>query len=135
MRKLLILLALTATAAVAAPATAEPQSYRLSQAEIDATVAEASHRPETPALLPPQQGLFLPNLPAGGSMPSVRDKSPHGVAGFSVSSDGGYSLFSATSVPIGEDSFASFAFSYSRQPGYYYLPYGSTLPYAARPRY
>ena len=55
------------------------------------------------------------------------DRKVHGTAGFAVSSDGGFALFSSTAVPIGEDSFASFSFSYSRIPESAYLPYGRVL--------
>ena len=114
----------------AAPALAEPQAYRLSQAEIDATVAASSYRPETSSLLPQVMAppLSLPNLPPAGDLLPLTDRRPHGVAGIAVSSDGGFALFSSTAVPIGQDSFASFSFSYSRIPTLGYLPYGQLLP-------
>jgi hypothetical protein len=119
----------------AGPALAEPQAYRLSQAEIDATIAAASYRHETPALLPPLQAtpllatpLSLPNLPPAGDLPMTPDRKAHGTAGFAVSSDGGFALFGSTAVPIGETSYASFSFSYSRIPQGYFLPYGGLSP-------
>jgi hypothetical protein len=126
----------------AAPALAEPQAYRLSQAEIDATIAAASHRAETSSLLPQVMAppLSLPNLPPAGDLPMLEDRKPHGVAGFAVSSDGGFALFGSTAVPIGQDSFASFSFSYSRIPtygfgyGYGYAPYSQQLLPPAMPR-
>lgn len=136
---------------IAAPAAAQatgdaPQSYRLSQAEIDATVAAASYRAESAALLPTRQvpaaPLALPHLPPAGDLPLVSDRKPHGVAGFAVDSQGGYALFSSTAVPIGEESYASFSFSYSRMPGYNLGPYGgnyslydSQLPIRQRDRF
>lgn len=113
----------------AGPALAEPQSYRLSQAEIDATIAAASHRAETSSRLPfaPAAPLSLPNLPPAGAFPMTSDRKIHGAAGISVDSLGGYSVFSSTAVPIGEDSYASFSFNYSRIPGGAYLPYNGYL--------
>jgi hypothetical protein len=139
MKSLWLLLALVAVPVSVPAAAAEPQAYRLSQAEIDATIAAASHRPETNALLPAAP-LSLPNLPPPGSFPLNSDRRVHGEAGFAVSSDGGYALFSSTAVPIGEESFASFSFSYSRIPGYGYgygngyLPFGQQLLPLAMPR-
>jgi hypothetical protein len=122
----------------AAPALAEPQAYRLSQAEIDATLAAASYRPETSSLLPQAMTppMSLPHLPPAGDLPPLIDRTPHGVAGIAVSSDGGFALFSSTAVPIGQESMASFSFSYSRMPGYGYgyLPYGQQLLPPAMPR-
>lgn len=114
---------------LAGPALAEPQAYRLSQAEIDATIAAASYRNETSALLPqaPLVPLSLPNLPPAGDLPMAPDRKIHGTAGFAVSSDGGFALFSSTAVPIGEESYASFSFSYSRIPERAYLPYNGYL--------
>jgi hypothetical protein len=129
--KHLALLPLLATA----PALAEPQAYRLSQAEIDATVAAASHRPETASLLPPLLAtpLSLPNLPPPGiDVPVSGDRQVHGTAGFAVSSDGGFALFGSTAVPIGQDSFASFSFSYSRIPQGYLLGLPPVMPYVRR---
>ena len=120
---------------IAGPALAEPQAYRLSQAEIDATIAAASYRNESPALLPqapllsqtPVAPLSLPNLPPAGELQMAPDRKMHGTAGFAVSSDGGYAVFGSTAVPIGENSFASFSFSYSRIPEQAYLPYNGYL--------
>jgi hypothetical protein len=137
MKSLWLLLALVTVPASVPAAAAEPQAYRLSQAEIDATIAAASHRPETNALLP-LAPLSLPNLPPPGNFPMTSDRRVHGEAGFAVSSDGGFALFSSTAVPIGQDSFASFSFSYNRIPGYGYgygyLPYGQQLLPPAMPR-
>lgn len=118
----------------AAPVVAEPQAYRLSQAEIDATIADASYRNETQALLPMPAApllatpLSLPNLPPAGDLPVLRDRKVHGTAGIAVSSDGGFALFGSTAVPIGQESFASFSFSYNRIPQGYFLPYGGLSP-------
>jgi hypothetical protein len=119
----------------AGPAIAEPQAYRLSQAEIDATIAAASYRHESQALLPPMPAtpllatpLSLPNLPPADDFPMAPDRKVHGTAGFAVSSDGGYALFGSAAVPIGETSYASFSFSYSRIPQGYFLPYGGLSP-------
>lgn len=123
-------LALLLPLLAAVPALAEPQAYRLSQAEIDATIAAASHRAETSSLLPQVMAppLSLPNLPPAGDLPVLEDRKPHGVASIAVSSDGGFALFSSTAVPLGENSYASFSFGYSRMPGYGY-GYGNGFGY------
>lgn len=138
MKRLVLLLPLLSVA----PALAEPQAYRLSQAEIDATIAAASHRAETSSLLPQVMAppLSLPNLPPASDLPLLEDRKPHGVAGFAVSSDGGFALFGSTAVPIGDNSFASFSFSYNRIPTYGYgfgngySPYSQQLLPPAMPR-
>lgn len=111
----------------ATPALAQTQAYRLSQAEIDATVAAASYKAETSSLLPQVAAapLSLPHLPpAGIDVPVSGDRRVHGTAGFAVSSDGGFALFGSTAVPLGEESWLSLSYSYSRIPNSYLLPYG-----------
>ncbi len=140
-------LRIIAAAALAAlltgTAAAEEQIYRLSAAEREATIAAASNRAETPALLPAPDlsDLRGPSLYGDGVK---RDKQVHGEVGMSVGTGGARGFFGTAVVPLGDNATATVSFSQGQGRGfgyggygigysaydyypYGYLPYGSSL--------
>lgn len=115
----LVLIAVTA-----APALAEPQVYRLSDADRAAAIASASHRPEavSAALLPdPERDRILgSSLYADGA---PRDNRPHGEVSMFVGTGGAYGIGGSIGAPLGDASFAQFSFHYSRLPTFIPAPY------------
>ncbi len=92
---------------LALPAAADPQVYRLSPEAVEQTLETASHRTDTdnPSLLPAFE----------------RDNRPHGEVGVMVGSGGARGIYGALGVPLGDSSFASFAFESTQFPrGYGY---------------
>ncbi len=112
MQRLLPLLIL-----LAAPATAQEQVYRLSDAEKQAAIEEASRQPEQTTRLPI----------VSGRAPGTADNRPHGEVGMMIGTGGSRAIWGSTAIPLGESGSASIGFSTGRFPGLYGSPY--TNPY------
>ncbi len=92
--------------------SAGAEVYRLTPAEIEATLAMAAAR----------NTQSLPALsPAAGAMPAppaaINDGRPHGEVGMMVGTGGARAVWGSTIVPLGRDGVAAFSFSTGRWPG------------------
>ncbi len=98
-------------AALSAAGTAGGEVYRLSPAEIEATLDAAATR--NASQLP-----LLPPLPAAGqAQTTLNDGSPHGNVGMMVGTGGTRALWGSTVVPLGQNGAAAFSFQAGRGPG------------------
>lgn len=99
MKRLLPLLIL-----LAAPAMAQEQVYRLSEAEKQAAIEAASRQPEQTTRLPI----------VSGRAPGTQDNKPHGEVGMMIGTGGARALWGTTAIPLGENGTAQFSFNTSR---------------------
>lgn len=110
---------------IAAPAAAEQQVYRLSDADRAAAIASAAQRPEAAgnALLPdPTRDRILGASLYADDAPA-RDGKPHGEIGMFIGSGGARGIFGTIGAPIGDTGFAQFSFDTGRYPAPRYRPY------------
>ena len=119
----------------AGAASAEPQVYRLSDADRAAAIAAGANRPEAPgsALLPPalpddpdrervlSHSLYPDDAPA-------RDNRVHGEVGTFIGSGGAAGFFGTIGTPLGNDGFAQFSFDTGRYPTRSLQPYRWNMP-------
>ncbi|WP_199556042.1 hypothetical protein [Sandaracinobacteroides hominis] len=104
MRRLLLPLALLWAAA---PAVAEPETHSLTETQKQEIL---TRKTEADLALPVQTQILT-------------DRRPHGEVGFMVGTGGTRGVYGATSVPLGDNGWASFAFESSRSN--WSDPYGS----------
>jgi len=98
-------------AALPATGSAGGEVYRLSPAEIEATLDAAAARNAS-------QMPLLPPLPAAGQVQtSLNDGKPHGNVGMMVGTGGTRAVWGSTVVPLGQNGAAAFSFSTGRWPG------------------
>jgi hypothetical protein len=118
-----IISAAALTALLAGSAGAEEQVYRLSDAERAATLAAASHRAESPALLPSRDlsDLNGPSLYGDGTK---RDRQVHGEVGMTVGTGGTRGFFGTAVVPLSDNATATLSFSQGQGRGFGYGGYG-----------
>ena len=97
--------------AATANGTAGGEVYRLSPAEIEATLDAAATR--NASQLP-----LLPPLPAAGqAQTALNDGRPHGEVGMMLGTGGTRAVWGSTVVPLGQNGVAAFSFSTGRWPG------------------
>ncbi len=116
MRALAVGLLMVATAAQAG----DPQVYRLSPEEIEATKNAAALQPESasPALLPdPNRDRVLDNSLYGDK--PQRDRRPHGEVGMFAGTGGTRGIYGTVGMPIGDNSYAQFSFENGQYGGGY----------------
>ena len=95
----------------AANVSAGGEVYRLSPAEIEATLDAAATR--NASQMPP-----LPPLPAAGqAQTTLNDGKPHGEAGMMIGTGGARAVWGSTVMPLGQNGVAAFSFSTGRWPG------------------
>lgn len=92
--------------------SAGAEVYRLTPAEIEATLALAAARnaQSLPALSPAAGTLLAPPV-------AINDGRPHGEVGMMVGTGGARAVWGSTIVPLGRDGVAAFSFSTGRWPG------------------
>ncbi|WP_416906815.1 MAG: hypothetical protein ACMVO5_07025 [Polymorphobacter sp.] len=113
----LLLLAL----ALAAPATAQEQVYRLSEEDKQAALEAASRQPEKPLPLPV----------VDGRAPGSPDRRAHGEVGMMIGTGGSRAIWGSTSIPLGDSGSASLGLGTGRFPGGFGSPQD---PLARTPR-
>jgi hypothetical protein len=114
---------------IASPALAQEQVYRLSEAEKQAAIEEASRQPEQTTRLPATR---LPLV--SGRAPGTPDNRPHGEVGMMIGTGGSRAIWGSTAIPLGESGSASIGFSTGRFPGLFGNPYASPYYGPLRPR-